>query len=160
MRRSRRGPLSASPVAFDMTPMIDVTFQLIVFFLVANDLSRKDTPDLELPTAVHCDEMGNVDLRITVNVLRAPAGEDAAEIRVAGRRVDLATLRRALHVAADRGREPAPPGSGTPPSSVQLLLRADRDVPWRDVQEVLRACAHPNVRIWRVEFAALRPPER
>ena len=49
----RRKVEEAKPGEFDMTPMIDVTFQLIVFFLIANDLSKKEVVDLELPQAVH-----------------------------------------------------------------------------------------------------------
>ena len=34
------------PPAFDMTPMIDIVFQLIIFFMIVIDLSQKDLEDL------------------------------------------------------------------------------------------------------------------
>ena len=56
----------------DMTPMIDITFQLIVFFLVANDLTRKETEELELPKAVWGKEdlAKETDLRVIINILK------------------------------------------------------------------------------------------
>ncbi|MEO0662385.1 MAG: biopolymer transporter ExbD, partial [Planctomycetota bacterium] len=35
----------------DMTPMIDVVFLLIIFFMVITDLTQRDLEDLHLPLA-------------------------------------------------------------------------------------------------------------
>ena len=43
-------------IGFNMTPMIDVVFQLIIFLMLANDMSRKEIEDLLLPDAVHATE--------------------------------------------------------------------------------------------------------
>ena len=60
----------------DMTPMIDITFQLIIFFLVANDLTRKETGDLELPKAIYGEEdkATEKDPRIIINILKETCG--------------------------------------------------------------------------------------
>lgn len=37
----------------DMTPMIDVVFLLIIFFMVITDLTQQDLEDVDLPVAAH-----------------------------------------------------------------------------------------------------------
>ena len=36
-------------IEIDMTPMIDLTFLLIIFFIIVNDMSQKQLEDLKLP---------------------------------------------------------------------------------------------------------------
>ncbi len=40
----------------DMTPMIDVVFLLIIFFMIITDLTQQDLEDLELPIALSATE--------------------------------------------------------------------------------------------------------
>jgi biopolymer transport protein ExbD len=152
MRSSRMRPPrpDPKPAEFDMTPMIDVTFQLIVFFLVANDLSRKEIVDLVLPRAIHGIEDGSESSRVILNV-RAPRDPEQRLPVVSwrGREIDLARLGRELRTAAD-ARRSGGPGS---PSEVPVLVRADRAAPWRHVQFVMQACAAPGVGIHRIQFA-------
>ena len=39
--------------SLNMTPMIDIVFQLVQFFMLAVDLSHKDLAALTLPKAMH-----------------------------------------------------------------------------------------------------------
>ena len=60
------------PLEIDMTPMIDVVFLLIVFFMIVVDLTQQDIVQLELPVT----EMGIPDKkpernRLTVNITYA-----------------------------------------------------------------------------------------
>ena len=57
-RHSPDDPLSAASEGMNMTPMIDIVFQLIVFLMVANDMSRKEIEDLDrvLPPESTTDE--------------------------------------------------------------------------------------------------------
>ena len=48
MRLPQRRPLTAQ---INMTPMIDVTFQLIIFFLLSSRLAQQEALELDLPTA-------------------------------------------------------------------------------------------------------------
>ena len=54
----------------DMTPMIDVVFNLLIFFMIVTDLSQKDLADLTLPLANHAvqDKADDPDDRIFLNV--------------------------------------------------------------------------------------------
>ena len=47
----RKPPPEIEAVTFDMTPMIDVTFQLIIFFMLSMDMSQLELENLNMPTA-------------------------------------------------------------------------------------------------------------
>jgi biopolymer transport protein ExbD len=47
----RRLPPEETPEGFNMTPMIDVTFQLIIFFMLVTDMSKAQIENLYLPAA-------------------------------------------------------------------------------------------------------------
>jgi hypothetical protein len=72
-----------------------------------------------------------------------------------GHAVDLDGLRQYLQPKADALREEAPPRT----SRLHVVLRVDRSLRWGDLREVLRACADPRVRVYRVLFAAV-PEDR
>ena len=120
--RSRRVKELPGHKGFNMTPMIDIVFQLIVFFLLVADMtSRRDDP-LVLPVA----STGSVfaDLReIRVNV-----GVDG-RTRVSGRTLSEDALTSLLETRAP----------GTP-----VLIRADRSTPFEHVQKVLMMARDPE----------------
>jgi biopolymer transport protein ExbD len=154
MARRRRKIDENIPTEFDMTPMIDVTFQLIVFFLVANDLTKKEVVDLKLPQAVHGQEdLGKEDQRIILNIRKPPDPDQKLPlITVKGIEYDLKSLERLMLTAADRKREAGP---GTP-SEVYVLIRADRETPWHHVQHVMQVCANEKIQLWKLQFATTR----
>ena len=61
---------SKSSYGFNMTPMIDVVFLLIIFFLVSSHLSKQESQmELALPGAASGqDDIDQQTPRITVNV--------------------------------------------------------------------------------------------
>ena len=54
----------------DMTPMIDIVFNLLIFFMVITDLSQKDIAELTLPIAYMAseDKDDDPDDRIILNI--------------------------------------------------------------------------------------------
>ncbi len=69
-----------------MTPMIDVVFQLIIFFLVASHLARQETQvEVDLPTAAsgHQEDEQPELRRVVVNVL--PGIGTDGRVQVGGR---------------------------------------------------------------------------
>lgn len=156
-KRPKFGATSANNAAeFDMTPMIDVTFQLIVFFLVANDLSRKEVVDLQLPQAIHgAEDKATEDVRVILNIKKPkdPLNPPKLpEITVRGVEYDLKQLGRELQTKADIKRENGP-GS---PSAVFALIRADKDTPWQHVQYVMQVCADPKIALYKLQFATTK----
>jgi len=76
--RNERHRRNAEQAAIDLTPMIDVTFQLIIFFLVVSQITSQETVDLRLPDSLTApDAPANRDKLFTVNIASL-AGQDQA----------------------------------------------------------------------------------
>ena len=123
----------------NMTPMIDVVFLLIIFFLVSSHLARRENQiPLSLPDATSGEEQIDVSKpRVTLNVL--PSGD----LLLAGSPVDPKDLATSLSSAVQReGKD------------VELRIRADREALYRHVSPVLSAAAGNG--IWNVTFSVVR----
>jgi len=122
-----------------MTPMIDVVFLLIVFFLVSSHLAKQESrlplplPDAEsgLPSAER------QTARVTVNVL------SDGRIYLAGKLLPVDQLQpRLQYEFAEQDRR------------LQVRIRGDRHVPYHFIEPVLVACA--RTRIWNVQVAVIQ----
>ena len=60
---------AAEPV--NLTPLIDCTFQLIIFFILVNDMSQRELEVLTLPRAptVAIEDKGEDKTRLVVNIV-------------------------------------------------------------------------------------------
>jgi biopolymer transport protein ExbD len=132
MRLPQRSPALAQ---INMTPMIDVTFLLIIFFLLSSRLAQQESLELDLPTAASHDAAAN-DERPRVLVHVATDGTVTFGTSV----VRPQDLHGRLSVERDRAG-----------NDVEIRIRASRDVPFRAVQPILLACAEAG--IWNVTFA-------
>jgi len=64
-------PLDTGPESgFDMSPMIDMVFLLLIFFMIASRFSVQQNIELEIPTAAKAAVPEERHERFTVNVLR------------------------------------------------------------------------------------------
>ena len=61
---------SDQPIEMDMTPMIDVVFQLIIFFMLVTDMSQQDLAELKLPYAETSQKDEMMKGRLTFNILK------------------------------------------------------------------------------------------
>jgi biopolymer transport protein ExbD len=117
------------PVGFNLTPMIDVVFNLIVFFLVASHFSSAQPSDpVDLPAATQAGDGDEDPRRLVISVLPDGAW------KVGDEQIDLATVEAMI---AD-GR-----GDGSQPFAVHI--RGDRDVPYQFIEPLLTACANSSV---------------
>lgn len=139
------GSARQSRLRFNITPLIDVVFLLIIFFLVASHFVRNEAArPVELPVALQAagDESTATE-RLTITV--SPAGE----FSVTGRPITLAGIQsriRTLAAAAGRaGRVP------------EVRIRADRRADCRPVREVLQACAAEGIA--DIQFAVREPQD-
>ena len=124
----------------NMTPMIDVVFLLIIFFLVSSHLARREHElPLELPTAATGDEVPVEAARLTLNI------ENDGTMSLGGSRISAEDLRQRLLAARQKQGD-----------DVELRVRADRTVPYRVIRPVLATAAQCG--LWNVTFAVIRPP--
>jgi biopolymer transport protein ExbD len=126
-------------VGFNMTPMIDVVFQLIIFFLLSSHLAKQESQlPLPLPTAASGQELDDGERpRITVNVLSDGTLVTANRPIAPPELAVLLVERRAAHGDA-----------------LEVRIRSDRSVPYSRVEPVLLACARAGV--WNVAYAVYR----
>ena len=119
-----------------MTPMIDVVFLLIIFFLVSSHLAKQEVQfKLPLPTAQSgLQDKPSEKPRLTVNVLAD------GTLLFAGRQVTADELRTRLSERQqDFGKD------------VEVRIRGDRGTAYKHVEPVMLSCA--RVGIWNVKFA-------
>ncbi|MDP6444233.1 MAG: biopolymer transporter ExbD [Pirellulaceae bacterium] len=128
--------LQSGEVGFNMTPMIDVVFLLIIFFLVSSHLAKQESQlDLPLPVADSGDTpVDSEQPRVTVNVLAEGA------IRLAGRDTPINMLVARLQ----QHRQKEGP-------NLEVRIRSDRTVPYRNIEPIMKACADAGV--WNVAFS-------
>jgi biopolymer transport protein ExbD len=140
--------------SFDMTPMIDIVFQLVVFLMIANDMSRKEIEELNLPLAVNGTEDKGINekRRVIVNLLADPKG-GLPTLKVRGEEMDLDRFKQYLAPEADILREQ----DAARASELYILIRADVKSRWQDVQWVMQACADPKIKVYKLQFATMNP---
>jgi biopolymer transport protein ExbD len=106
----------------NLTPLIDVVFLLLVFFLVATTFAKEEVEmDLELPKARH----GTADR--DAHLLVVHVAEDG-RLSVDGREVSLEALEQKLRAAAARDRDQ------------EVMIRGDTRVQLGRVVEAFDAC--------------------
>ena len=149
----------------NMTPMIDVVFLLIIFFMVITDMTQQDLEDLTLPVAVKADpdkpkpgEMRpvvNINIDGTVKVKREkifdPEASDQFK-KLKAYLADSAAKMEKEHFNKEAGTGPLIPANA-------LLVRADQNTPFKYVQKVMELCGLEGIQIWKVQLAASEPPE-
>ena len=118
-----------SSAGANMTPMIDVVFLLIIFFLVSSHLARQEHHlPLELPVASTFDPINPERAPLTISV------NDQAQWLVAGDVVNTDQLRNVLVDLQSRmGR------------SAAIRIRTDGEVQYRFVEPILREAALAGV---------------
>jgi biopolymer transport protein ExbD len=127
-RRSGDGP---SRTEIDMTPMIDMTFQLITFFMFVMSFSEAEQDErVQLPMSQLAKPAeGPIERPITLQLTNSGAVIYAGEL-VAVRDIG-AYLEREKSVMLDAGREP---------NTATVIVRADGRAKTGEVQDVIRIC--------------------
>ena len=141
----KRDLLSEIPSTdIDMTPMIDVVFQLLIFFMLVNQMVQEERSQLELPWADQAQEEKAADKkRLIINV------DKDGIIAVSGKKVTPAELTKLLFEEAKSSKD----NKGISDRSV--LIRGDISTHYSHIQKVLIECAQQK--IYKISFAAQIP---
>ena len=126
-------------VGFNMTPMIDVVFLLIIFFLVSSHLAKQESSlELKLPTAMAGQEdFDQTTSRITINVKRD------GSLWLGGQPVEPQQLAaRFAKLRAEQG------------DAVEVRIRGSREAAYSTVEPIMLACTKAS--IWNVKYAVYR----
>ena len=130
--RIRRTHSSSNKAEVDMTPMIDMTFQLIAFFMVALNFSdsefdqRINLPASELAKPPDVPYAEPLTIQMTADERVLFAGDELAIEELPS-----ALLREAQFIRAHPQKDV---------SDVTVIIRADRSAQTGRVQEVIQMC--------------------
>ena len=120
-----------TPDAVNLTPMIDIVFQMIIFFVFTLDLEREkfDTENIRAPDAPHAREIIEFEpATIYPQVLASGA------VRIGSAAVDPATFRNLIRTAVRRyGQE------------IPVMIYAHENARHRDVRRVMDICSEEGL---------------
>ncbi len=138
----------------NMTPMIDVVFNLLIFFMIVTDMSQKELEKLTLPVSTEAveDTGDEEERRVIINIVKGANFKQDQQVEIFIKKIkyDLDRLKEHLFIHADSKRDMT---HESQPSEIFVLIRCDEDIRWREVQWVMQACADPAVRIYKLQFA-------
>jgi biopolymer transport protein ExbD len=150
----RRVKIEAGAAEIDMTPIIDIVFNLIIFFMIASELNNRSVEQIEVPYADRAEKLGKIapgvvpDKILQINVLE----NGVVKVRGLSYSVDPTVKGNPplsdfiqIEAAAYEREAPAPGQTGTPPSALRVNIRADRRARFRFVQGVFDACVKNGV---------------
>jgi biopolymer transport protein ExbD len=129
--------ISRRAMRMDMTPLIDMVFNLVVFFLVASHFSNESDMPLELPRAVTAKADAEDPRRLVITI------NDQEQLFVKDQAIDLPELTDLVRKELDRNG---------PEFIVQI--RSDRRVPYRTVEPLLLTCSQIGVKKFGFKTAA------
>jgi len=134
--------LARGSLGFNMTPMIDVVFLLIIFFLVSSHLARQETQlELDLPDARSGEPAETEETRrVVVNVLGEARPE--GRIQVGGKVMHAEELSELIRYESQSAA-----------GKLEVRIRSDRRVPYRVIEPILIASARAGA--WDVTFAVV-----
>lgn len=132
----------------DMTPMIDCVFQLLIFFMLTNQMVQVERALLELPIADQAKEEKIVDKKkLIINIHRE------GFVEISGRKVTDAELAKILFQEARESKD-----EKTQLAERSVLIRSDVDTAYKHIQKILIECAQQK--IYKISFAAKIPPDK
>jgi biopolymer transport protein ExbD len=137
MRLAKR---RATRLDINMTPMIDVTFLLLIFFMTVNQVSQTQREKLALPKLSGSEDQSQQSLVVNV--------EENGQIVVQASYVSLAELVGIVSAELAKVNDD--------PTRLTVLLRADRRGTSRTVNEIITALVKLNVNRVRVAVEASR----
>jgi biopolymer transport protein ExbD len=117
------------PLRMDMTPLIDMVFNLVVFFLISSHYANETDIPVELPRATTSKSDEEDPRRLVVTIT------NDEELHIADQSIDLPQLKELVRDELDRHG---------PEFAVQI--RSDRRVPYHAVEPLLMECSRLGVK--------------
>jgi biopolymer transport protein ExbD len=123
--------------ALSLTPLIDVVFLLLIFFLVATRFAEEEREmDVVLPEASEAQPLIAEPKQLFVNVDRD------GRYFVAGNELNAGQLEQALYQAWTNN-----------PTRQEVIIRGDKRAAWQHIALAMNACNKANIRNYKVATA-------
>ena len=171
----RAKPELQENISPNLIPMIDIMFLLLLFFMLGADMGKKEHETLILPIAdkiKETDKTRSVEIRqTTINIHHkddvgvCPVFANDGICRdashwgwaIRGKQYTKDTLRPQLEIEAAEAGFESEPGVKKQLSKLKVLIRADANAPYGDIQKVIEKCGESG--IYKIEVGAAKPPE-
>ena len=117
-----------------LTPLIDIVFLLLIFFLVATRFAEEEQEmDVMLPDASEAQPLTSKPGELFINI------DQQGRYYVTGKILTLEELDRTLRAASVNN-----------PGRLSVIIRADKRVVWNYVVAAMNACNKAKIRDYRV----------
>ncbi|MCC6283855.1 MAG: biopolymer transporter ExbD [Phycisphaerales bacterium] len=126
--------------AMDLTPMIDVVLQLLIFFMFTSQFAQLTRTSVNLPEQAGDKDGGRSAPTITIDI-----GAEGRML-IESRMVEMAEVERIVRAEIDH--------AGGDAARVTVLLRSDRDLPALFVNGLALRLSALGVRGWRLGTSA------
>ena len=141
----------------NMTPMIDVVFLLIIFFMIITDLTQQDLEALQLPQARSSVE-DKPDPKVVRPILNIPISGSIVykgdPLYLPEDGLEMTKLERFLASQATAMPHVVDPALGIPLPDNPLMIRADRNTDFKYIQRIMAICGKDGIKIWKLELGA------
>jgi biopolymer transport protein ExbD len=128
-------------VRFNMTPLIDIVFTLIIFFVLISNFSQLEKENVELPVA---EQAAAKDIRQYSNVVINIINPDDPKVKILGNTFEpivagpLESFLTGMVQQRDRDAE----------KPLNVILRADARIPYDAVAAVMLAAGKAKIEGW------------
>ena len=128
-------------VAFNMTPVIDIVFQLIIFFLLAFQFSGTEGTQVDLPQGCSFAESFDDGQAWSAAITVRRTTEGQVSLAVGAEQIDSADRTELVRIAKDSLEAHL---RSLPENQRVVVLRIDREITCADAQYALAAAAQSS----------------
>ncbi|MGI9466286.1 MAG: ExbD/TolR family protein [Rubripirellula sp.] len=126
MAKIKRSSIAST---LSLTPLIDVVFLLLIFFLVTSEFEEEERRlDIVLPTATSAVPMTSKPREVVIDI------NSEGELYLSGKATDLSGLQLFLEAAVSNN-----------PTNQTVIIRADRTAAFQPVVSVMDVCNRTGV---------------
>ena len=136
----RLKPSGSGAVSFNMTPMIDITFNLLIFFVLTAQFVVLEIEDVVLPPSLTAELKDYTSYRnVVVNICHP----EQPAIVVMGRTFNYQELTEHLKMLRQAALADG--------QQMNIILRADRKIPYENVALVMLAAGGAEIQNWWIQ---------
>lgn len=138
-------PTSAGAVSVNMTPMIDMVFNLLIFFILTSQFVQLEMEEVVLPQSFAAMPKDYTSFRnVVINVVNP----DNPQIVVFGQPLtppELTELLKERKASLAEGE------------ILNVILRADAEVPYEDIARVMLSTGAAQIQGWWIQTEVIDP---
>lgn len=143
MPHKRRSGAGTGAVSMNMTPMIDIVFQLIIFFLLTSQFQQLEIEQVVLPMSIAAMPKDPFQYR---NVIINVVNPDNPEVIVMGQRMDYRVIDGDNELSAYLKQRKVAEMEGS--QKLNVILRADEMICYEVVASVMLAAGRAEIQGW------------